>query len=167
VIVSVTQKGSLVDIGVENPLLIPDKKLPVNKRITVTVTQVGNHQRLVVANHANIKDYWGYTVTTAKGSFGQITKSHQYDLVIATSKLGVPLQQVEKELSEKWKQANTILIGFGAPSRGLQEIVSKEKLSLDKIADYTLNTIPNQGTETVRTEEAIYITLALLNTLDN
>ena len=165
VVVSVTQKGSLIDIGVEKPLLIPDKKLPLNKRVTVTVTQVGTQQRLVVANGANIKDYWGYTVTTAKGSFGQITKSHDYDLVIATSKLGVPLQQVADELSGKWKKANTILIGFGAPSRGLKEIVAKEKLSLDKIVDYNLNTIPNQGTETVRTEEAIYATLALLNNL--
>jgi predicted SPOUT superfamily RNA methylase MTH1 len=29
---------------------------------------------------------------------------------------------------------------------------------------YILNTIPSQGTETVRTEEALHATLAILNT---
>ena len=167
VVIAVNPKGCLVDVGVENALLLPDKNLPINKRVTVTVIQVGKHQRLILANCANIKDYWGYTVTTAKGSFVQVTKSRKYDLVIATSKIGAPLQDVEEELTERWKKAKNILVAFGAPSCGLQEIVSKEKLSLDKIADYTINTIPNQGTETVRTEEAIYATLALLNTIDN
>jgi len=58
-------------------------------------------------------------------------------------------------------------VAFGSPSRGLQEIVAQENLSLDKLADYTINTITNQGTETVRTEEAIYASLALLNTIGN
>jgi len=167
VVIAVNQKGSLVDVGVENALLLQDKQLPINKRVTVTVIQVGKHQRLVLANCANINEYWGYTVTTAKGSFGQVTKSRNYDLVIATSKNGTPLQKVEDKLKERWKKAKNILIGFGSPSHGLQKIVAKEKLSLDKIADYTINTIPHQGTKTIRTEEAIYATLALLNTIDN
>lgn len=167
VTIAVNQKGSLVDIGVEHALLIPDKKLPLNKRVTVTITQVGKHQRLALANREDVKDYWGYIVTTSKSSFGQTTKSRKYDLVIATSKIGVPLQQVTDELSERWQKARNILVAFGAPSRGLQEIVAQENLSLDKLADYTINTIPNQGTETVRTEEAIYASLALLNTMGN
>ncbi len=167
VTIAVNQKGSLVDIGVEHALLIPDKKLPLNKRVTVTIIQVGKHQRLTLANREDVKDYWGYIVTTSKGSFGQTTKSRKYDLVIATSKIGVPLQQVTDELSERWQKARNILVAFGAPSRGLQEIVAQENLSLDKLADYTINTIPNQGTETVRTEEAIYASLALLNTMGN
>jgi len=167
VTIAVNQKGSLVDIGVEHALLIPDKKLPLNKRVTVTIIQVGKHQRLALANREDVKDYWGYIVTTSKSSFGQTTKSRKYDLVIATSKIGVPLQQVTNELSERWQKARNILVAFGSPSRGLQEIVAQENLSLDKLADYTINTITNQGTETVRTEEAIYASLALLNTIGN
>ncbi len=167
VIVAVNEQGSLVDIGVENPLLIPDKKLPINKRVTVTITKAGKHPRVALANLEDIETYWGYTVTTSKGSFGQIAKTRNYDLVIATSKLGTSMQQVTDELAERWKKAGSILVAFGAPSRGLQEIVAKENLSLDKVADYTVNTIPDQGTETVRTEEALYASLALLNMLDN
>jgi len=33
------------------------------------------------------------------------------------------------------------------------------------VTDFTVNTIPDQGTETVRTEEALYASLAILNTI--
>ncbi len=162
-VVGINEAGSLVDIGVENPVLLPNKELPINKRITVTITKTGKPLRAVLANQANINDYWGYTVTPSKGSIGKVAKSGKYDLVIATSKKGVPLTQVSEELAERWKTASSILVAFGAPSHGLHDIVAKESLNLNKVADFTVNTIPNQGTETVRTEEALYATLALLN----
>lgn len=165
VVVAVNDQGSLVDIGVEHPVLLVDKELPINKRVTVTVTKAGKPPRVVLANFVNIKDYWGYTVTSSKRSIGKIAKSGNYDLVIATSKLGTPLKQIKSELAERWKKARKILVAFGAPSKGLQAIVARENLNLDKVADFTVNTIPDQGTETVRTEEALYASLALLNTL--
>ena len=166
-IVSVTESGSLVDIGVERPVLIPDKKLPVNKRVTIKITKNGKHPRVTLANREEIETYWGYTVKSSKVSFGQLTKSHAYDLVVATSKIRTPLAQVTDKLAERWKKSRRILVAFGAPTRGLQEIVAQENLSLDKVADFTVNTIPDQGTETVRTEEALYSSLALLNTIGN
>jgi len=167
VVTSVSNKGSIVDVGVENGLLLPEKKLAVNRRVTVKIVQVGKNKKLELANPVNINKYWGYKVTTAKGSFGQVTKSRNYDLVVATSKMGVYFQKVADELSEKLNDSKKILVGFGAPSRGLQKIVAKEKLRLEDVADFNINTIPNQGTKTVRTEEAIYATLALLNMLEN
>jgi predicted SPOUT superfamily RNA methylase MTH1 len=56
-------------------------------------------------------------------------------------------------------------VAFGAPTHGLHEIVAQENLRLEEVADFTVNTIPDQGTETVRTEEAMYASLALLNTI--
>jgi predicted SPOUT superfamily RNA methylase MTH1 len=165
VVIAVNQAGSLVDIGVENPVLLPNKELPINKRVTVTITKAGKSLRAILANLANINDYWGYTVTPSKGSIGKVAKSGNYDLVIATSKMGVPLAKISQELAERWKKAHSVLVVFGGPFHSLQDIVSKESLSLDKVADLTVNTIPNQGTETVRTEEALYASLALLNSL--
>ena len=85
--------------------------------------------------------------------------------MVATSKNGTPLMQIVDELTEGWKRASSILVAFGAPSQGLQEILSQEELDLDEVANFTVNTIPNQGTETVRTEEALYASLAILNTI--
>jgi predicted SPOUT superfamily RNA methylase MTH1 len=154
-----------VDIGVEHPVLLVDKELPINKRVTVTVIKAGKPPRVVLANFVNIKDYWGYTITSSKRSIGKIAKSGNYDLVIATSKLGTPLEQIKGQLAERWKKARKILVAFGAPSKGLHANVARENHNLDKVADFTVNTIPDQGTETVRTEEALYASLALLNTL--
>jgi predicted SPOUT superfamily RNA methylase MTH1 len=162
-ILSVTEYGSLVDIGVERPVLIPDKKLPVNKRVTVKIIKLGKHPRVTLANRKEIKAYWGYTVTASNVSFGKLTKSRAYSLVVATSKNGTPLTQVTDELAERWKKSRSVLVAFGAPTQGLQEIVAQENLRLDEVADFTVNTIPDQGTETVRTEEALYASLALLN----
>ncbi len=165
VIIAVNESGSIVDIGLERPVLIPNKKLPVNKRVTIKITTLGKRPRVTLAKRAEIKVYWGYNVATSKVSFGQLTKLRDYDLVIATSKIGAPLTRVNDELAERWRKSRSILVAFGAPTRGLQEIVAQEKLSLDKVADFTVNTIPDQGAETVRTEEALYVSLALLNTI--
>jgi predicted SPOUT superfamily RNA methylase MTH1 len=80
--------------------------------------------------------------------------------------MGTPINKISDEMSERWKKAKNILVGFGAPSKGLYDIASDEKMSLAKISDYIINTIPKQGTETVRTEEAIYATLAILNMIE-
>jgi hypothetical protein len=62
-------------------------------------------------------------------------------------------------------EARNVLVAFGSPRKGLMEMATRRGLELDQIFDYTVNTIPDQGTETVRTEEAISATLALFNAL--
>ncbi|MFQ6062564.1 MAG: putative RNA uridine N3 methyltransferase [Methanosarcinales archaeon] len=46
---------------------------------------------------------------------------------------------------------NTSII-FGSPIKGLDEILSNSSEKISDLSDYVINTIPNQGTETVRTE---------------
>jgi hypothetical protein len=45
----------------------------------------------------------------------------------------------------------------------LHEIVGANGEKLDSIFDFVVNTIPDQGTATVRTEEALLATLAVFN----
>jgi predicted SPOUT superfamily RNA methylase MTH1 len=54
-------------------------------------------------------------------------------------------------------------VAFGAPARGLHEIVKDEGLDLNDVVDFVVNMVPEQGTETVRTEEALFASLAVLN----
>lgn len=162
VVLSLTEAGSLVDIGVERAVLI-SKKLPLNTRVTVRVTKLGKHPIAVLASRDEIKAYWGYRVAVSDASFGQLAKNQPFDLVIATSRYGTPFMEVADELARYWKKSHKILVAFGAPTKGLYEIVARENLKLDEIAHFTVNTIPNQGTETVRTEEALYASLAMLN----
>jgi predicted SPOUT superfamily RNA methylase MTH1 len=163
VTLSRTKEGMLTDIGVEQPALLLNKQLPVDKRVTVKITRIDERVEVELANRDEIPEYWGYLVTMEKQPLGRILKSRNVDLVIATSKSGVPFTDVAEKMTERWEKAETVLVAFGAPSQGLCEIVKREGLNLDDIADFVINTIPAQGTETVRTEEALIASLAILN----
>ncbi len=56
-------------------------------------------------------------------------------------------------------------VAFGGSYAGLFEICERQDVDAGKLFDVIINTIPNQGTATVRTEEALVATLALLNAL--
>jgi len=163
VTVSTTKKGMLVDVGVEQPALIPNRRLLIGKRVTVKITKVNKRVEVELANRDEIPQYWGYTVTVEKHSFGKMVKSRGFNLTIATSKYGVPFADVAEKIARKCREAKTILVAFGAPTQGLYEIVRYEGFNLEDIVDFVINTIPMQGTETVRTEEALIASLAILN----
>ena len=157
------KEGTWVDIGVERPALILDKHLPVSKRVTAKITKINNQVEIELAGRDETLEYWGYEVALEKRSLKEIASKSKFDLTIATSKRGVPIKEVADKLTEKWKFARTILVVFGAPARGLYEIAKSEGFRLDEIADFVINTIPRQGTETVRTEEALIASLGILN----
>ena len=163
VTLSKRKTGVLVDIGVENPAFISNAQLPINKRVTVRIKRIGRRVDAELARRSEIPEYWGYTVTVEKLSIGEIVKTRGFDLTFATSKHGVPFANVAEKATEKCRKANTILVAFGAPAQGLYEIVEQEGLKLDEIVDFNVNTVPMQATETIRTEEAIIASLAVLN----
>jgi len=166
VVLSHSREGSLIDIGVEQPMLVQAETLKINSRVTVKITDLDKHSKAVLVNPREIKAYWGYQVSVSNVPFGQLLKKRQFDLVIATSRKGKPFTTVLDELREGWKNSNRTLVAFGAPTQGLCEIAAREHTKLDDLADFVVNTIPNQATETVRTEEAVYATLSILNTLN-
>jgi hypothetical protein len=94
---------------------------------------------------------------------GSFLRKRSFDLAVATSRYGSPLADVAEEFVERWKAANTVLVAFGAPSQGLGDIVKREGRRLDELVDFVVNTVPLQGTETVRTEEALFASLAIFN----
>lgn len=165
VAVSQENLGSLVDIGVEQPILVRNRRLPLHKRTTVKIVRSGEKVEAETASRDDISEYWGYTVIVERHSFGRIVNDGGFDLTIATSRRGVAIRSIFDELDERWKKASKILVAFGAPTRGLNEIASEERLTLEETVDFVVNTIPNQGTETVRTEEALVASLAVLNNL--
>jgi predicted SPOUT superfamily RNA methylase MTH1 len=163
VTLSRTKGGTVVDIGVEQPALILNEQLPIEKRFTVKITKVEKHVEVEPANRNEAPAYWGYVVTVERISLGKFVRNRGFDLTVATSKRGVPFANVVEQIAEKWKKANTILVAFGAPAQGLYEIVKNEGFNLDDVVDFVVNTIPMQGTETIRTEEALIASLAILN----
>ena len=94
-------------------------------------------------------------------------------LRIATSAYGQPLS-IERLGQLRPQLADGITVAFGSPGRGLPEIlgITPEAVSAaiaagdhvesDPGFDRWLNTIPRQGSETVRTEEAMFASLSCL-----
>jgi methyltransferase len=163
VVVSRTRNGVLMDIGVEQNALLVGPQLQVNKRLSVKVTRLSGQVEVQTANKDAISQYWGYTVTVEKRSLKALLENESFDLTVGTSKFATRFQDAAQRLGEKWKKASSVLILFGAPTRGLHEIAKDEGANLNKMVDFVVNTLPNQGTETVRTEEALLATLAVLN----
>jgi predicted SPOUT superfamily RNA methylase MTH1 len=165
VTLSGTAKQTLVDIGVEQPALIPDKNLGVGKRVTIKIVRLGRVVEAELASRDEAPSYWGYTVTVENLPFGSFVRKRSFDLTIATSRYGSPFLDIAGEVVERWKTANTVLVAFGAPSRGLGDIVKREGRQLNELVDFVVNMVPMQGTETVRTEEALIASLAIFNVI--
>lgn len=109
--------------------------------------------------------YWGYTVRTA-GSLSAVINECPYggyDLLIGTSERGDSVDKVREKLSQKFNHA---LIVFGGLKGIEAALENDEKLpQVDDARDlfkFYLNTCPGQGSNTIRTEEALLITLSAL-----
>ncbi len=156
------EDGSIVDVGLKEPVRCP-QPLPRNKRVSMKFADGA----WVPASRDEIQCYWGYqTQIDLKGLKHYITNS-DHDYVIATSRLGSPVSLVAKEINKALHSSKRVAILFGAPDEGLHEILKKSGMDIDEISNLVVNTVPNQGTETVRTEEALLISLAVFTLIEN
>ncbi|MCJ7634490.1 RNA methyltransferase [Candidatus Bathyarchaeota archaeon] len=162
-VVVTTGKKTLVDIGVEHPIPLNEQSLSLWQRVTVRIYKENQKISIKRVKEQVHDKYWGYKVTVPHLSLGQIMRRDTFDLVILTSRYGKSLTEATEKLRSRLKETNTMLIAFGSPKQGLKEILEREGLQIDNINSMVLNTIPQQGVETVRTEEAIYTTLAIMN----
>jgi hypothetical protein len=163
VALSRTKEGTLVDIGVEQPALARNAEMSSGGRVTIRIVRTSQTVEVEPADRNSAPSYWGYTVAVEKRSLGKMLKSGDFDVTICTSKYGTPFASLKERLTDSWASASRVLVVFGAPSVGLNEVAAREGLRLEEVADFVVNTIPCQGTETVRTEEAIFASLAAFN----
>jgi hypothetical protein len=162
-VLSTDKNGSLVDIGMERPLRYEEKL--TKGRMTFQVKRHGDENpKLKLADPSEIPEYWGYKVVELSQPLGEFIRKRTHDIYILTSKLGSQIGNIMEELKERLQESKKVLIAFGSPKEGLQEILAREGLD-QSLVDYTLNTIPQQGTMTIRTEEAVQATLAIMNIL--
>ena len=162
-VLSQIKEGLLLDIGVDRSALLRERQFSVGERLTLQVIKTGDQIEVQTVNREDVPFYWGFRVTVEKRSFGQLAREGGYDLTVATARVGDSFMDVESKIGGKWSVASKVLLGFGAPARGLHEIVKDEGLNLADVADFVVNTIPGQGTVTVRTEEALLASLAIFN----
>ncbi|HLQ20879.1 MAG TPA: RNA methyltransferase [Nitrososphaerales archaeon] len=154
----VTLSDGRVNIGLEkHPYL--GQHLGANKRVTVRIKETTPLTSEVVAREA-AHEYWGYSVELR--TLDELVADERFELKIATSRYGNSIRSVLGGLRVAFEKANSVVLIFGSPSRGLFEIVGKD---LSTRIQFVINLFGEQHVETVRTEEAIGAGLYLVNVL--
>ena len=67
------------------------------------------------------------------------------------------------EILNEIKNIKKVAIAFGSYSKGFYDWFSKREIQ--NMFDFMINAVPNQGSKTIRTEEALFIILGILNVL--
>jgi len=153
-------KGALfVEVGLGS--LVPfDGEGSDGKKVNVKFTSPHPHLRAMEATELDIFEYWGYEVKEVP-SIVKLLSGIEKTTVIATSRKGGFIKNNEAKLAESIKNSKNVLVIFGSPKHGVHEIIAKENSSIKP--EFMVNMFPNQATETVRLEEAVLGTLAILN----
>lgn len=153
-------KGQLfVEAGLGS--LVPfDGEGVEGKKVNVKFTSPFPKLRAMEATDLDIFEYWGYEVKEVP-SVVKLLSSVENTTVIVASRKGTYFKNTEVKLAERVKTAENVLVIFGAPKHGVHEILARENSNARP--EFVVNMFPNQATETVRLEEAVLGTLAILN----
>ncbi len=150
------KRGTFVDIGMDR-LAFCKEQLSVNKIFSFKIDKITKKEVIVTPEQPD-DVYWGYNVFSSNKSLKNSLKLTKPDLVIETTRYGDEINSIYEKLHLKMEECNNISILFGGPYSSIEDDVSSSNWNLFKI-----NTIPDQGTKTVRTEEAVIATLSLIN----
>jgi len=155
--------GSFINIGLRKECMV-NKHIKPGVRVTVEVLEEQKKNyvgRVVSPAQPREQDglYWGYQTRIApnlNAAMSSCPFEGGYDLVIGTSERGEDIQGIEM------KPFKHLLVVFGGLG-GLE--VSLDEQDTNKIASlfhHYVNTCPGQGSRTIRTEEAVLITMTAL-----
>ncbi|KAJ6431382.1 hypothetical protein OIU84_018798 [Salix udensis] len=158
---------TLVDVGLSRSVVV-NQALEPGIRVTVAMgtnrNLDGDSPRQVVSLSKPREEagmYWGYRVRYASNIssvFEDCPYQGGYDHLIGTSEHGLIINSSELSLPT----FRHLLIGFGGLA-GLEENIEEDSnlkgKDVREVFDSYLNTCPHQGSRTIRTEEAILISL--------
>ncbi|KAM6431437.1 putative methyltransferase C9orf114 isoform 3-T4 [Liasis olivaceus] len=157
-------RGSFVNCGMRKEVQI-DKPLEAGLRVTVCLDEKQNSesktQKGVVISSQSPRTvsglYWGYSVRLAsclKSPF-----KDGYDLSIGTSERG---SSVDQATLPSFSHALIIFGGLQGLEAGVEADPNLDVTDPSTLFDLYLNTCPGQGSRTIRTEEALLVSLSAL-----
>ncbi|XP_053138485.1 putative methyltransferase C9orf114 homolog isoform X2 [Hemicordylus capensis] len=163
-------RGSFVNCGMRKEVQI-DKQLQPGLRVTVRLEEQQNPDSktqkgtVVSAHHPRTVSglYWGYSVRLASclsAVFAECPFKEGYDLSIGTSERGTSVDQLA--LPSSFSHALIVFGGLQGLEAGVDTDPNLEVTDPSTLFDLYVNTCPGQGSRTIRTEEAILISLSAL-----
>lgn len=152
-----------LDLGldklVEYPEIVSERD-PTLFRVVSTSPKI----ILQIIERVDVKEYWGYEASKIGGLLDLLKQSEGITR-IGFSRKAPTFRNLENDLTSTISNTRSVLAIFGGPERGITELCVNEIEDIKHHIDFWVNTIENQGTETVRLEEALLVSLGLLNNL--
>lgn len=172
------EPGCWVNVGMDKPAWVSGAEIPKSTRVTVklrggaagTEKTGGTVEELDESEHywgvpvepreptMELGLYWGYQTRIASSLhavFDECPYEGGYDLTIGTSERGEALGV------SKVPKFKHLLLAFGGVG-GLEESVSDSSVDPSTLFSRYVNVCPDQTSRTIRTEEALLISLAAL-----
>ena len=155
IVVSIKGKR-FVDVGI-NQLIQFFGKTSIGKRVTVQFKEGYPKLSVKEIDKNEVPDYWGYSVKERANLFSLLTEWKGN--IIITSRKGKTA--TKEQISKYTKSEQPTLIVFGSPEKGVHEILGGRIKNIQN--SKVLNFFPDQATQTIRLEEALLGTLAIIN----
>ncbi|MHA1770908.1 MAG: putative RNA uridine N3 methyltransferase [Candidatus Thorarchaeota archaeon] len=150
-----------IDLGLDM-LVDYDKSVDQRKPTLFRVVSVKPNVKIEITDQSSLDFYFGFEVVAVADIVRYLNESRIRPR-IAFSKKGVAFSSIEETLISLVRSSHSLIALFGGPHHGISDILVDDSTSLKNEIDLWVNSIPRQGTETVRLEEAILISLGLLN----
>ncbi|MDH3489108.1 MAG: hypothetical protein OEL56_01520 [Nitrosopumilus sp.] len=155
IVISIKGK-KFVDVGI-NQLIPFFGKTPIGKRVTLQFKEGYPKLSVKEIDRNEAPKYWGYVVKERSNLYSIL--ADWKGSIIITSRKGKTA--TKEQIAKYTKSDQPVLIVFGSPEKGVHEIIGGKMRNIQNAK--TLNFFPNQATETVRLEEALLGTLAIIN----
>jgi len=153
-VISKGEEGCEVFLGDVGTGLLRSCKERPGDVVTVVITSTSG-ERVFLERASWGRVYVGYEVELGDDLMKELERLRSFGFaVIGTSRYGSTQYGLLKELANR-----PLAVVIGGPRTGLLQYARRTDF------DLVINTVPGQGTETVRSEEALFSTLALINSV--
>ncbi|UCE09083.1 MAG: hypothetical protein JSW61_08830 [Candidatus Thorarchaeota archaeon] len=150
-----------VDLGLDKPLNYEGRVSERNPTL-FEVTSPPPNVKLNQIDRSDVPRYFGFEVTR-ESNLVKWLKDMAGTTRVGLSRNATEYEKLENDLKTTVEGTLSVLAVFGGPDHGVQEVIKSMGASPSECIDFWLNAIPGQGTETVRLDEALLVSLGLLN----
>lgn len=157
----VRREDNKVDIGLTKGIDYPhplDSKEMVLFEIVKTKPEI----RIEEVKRTDTEIYFGFEIGDVDSLSDYLIQRGNATRIVF-SREGIPFARIRSGLASTIEGTTDVISIFGGPTHGVRELGQNQLDSIKDNIDFWVNTIPDQGTETVRLEEAMIASLALLN----
>lgn len=150
-----------VDIGIKQ-LIKYHSEVSEHEPTLFRIVQTEPEITLEIIGREDTEGYWGFEIQQVDNLVHLLRDMSKYTRIVF-SRVAPIFNKIETEIKNTISATKSVLATFGGPNQGVRELLSSQMGLLKDNVDFWVNTVPDQGTETVRLEEAIWASLSILN----